>query len=330
MLSECARDVQTPAGGLERLHAVAHAGKRRGYNPPMSSIKPAVLVELPGAWPDYELLDSGDGCKLERFADRLLIRPEKAALWRRALPPQEWLAADAEYVSQAGGNGSWRLSHPQSDRWQMRYGGLRYVCYLSPFRHTGVFPEQAPQWHWLDQALLLHRRPARVLNLFAYTGIATLVAAARGASVSHVDASRPSIAWAQENATASGLRDRPIRWLLDDSLKFVQRELRRQASYDGIVLDPPPFGRGPSGQLWRFESSFPLLLQECGRLLSPQARFLLVTAYAIEDSALTLANLLAETLAGRGGTIECGELALCDRAGRLLSLAIFARWLRRD
>jgi len=290
------------------------------------------LVPLsPQGWIDYELLDSGDGAKLERFGKYTLVRPDKGIFWRRALPAERWEDVDAIFQQPESGEGHWTQRRPVADRWLMHYGALAFWARLTPFRHTGVFPEQAPQWDWIDKQVRGAGQPVNVLNLFAYTGIATLAAAAAGAHVTHVDASRPTLAWARENAIAAGLRDRPIRWILDDAVKYVRRESRRGRRYDGIIMDPPVFGRGPKGEIWRFGKSLPLLLDACRGILSERPLFILVTAYAIEESSLLLFNLLTEWMKSNGGHITVGELVLQDTAAyRPLSAAIYARWSRSE
>jgi 23S rRNA (cytosine1962-C5)-methyltransferase len=218
------------------------------------------------------------------------------------------------------------------ERWPMRWDGLTFLAELTPFRHTGVFPEQAANWVWIRRLVEGAGRPVHVLDLFGYTGLATLVAAAAGASVTYVDASRPSIGWARENQAASGLADRPIRWMLDDALKFVRRETRRGVRYDGVIMDPPVFGRGPKGEIWRFFTSFPPLLEACREVLAEQPLFLLVNAYAIDSSSLMLRAVLHDAMAPYRGTVEVGELVLAqetpapDGSERLLSTGIFGRW----
>ncbi|MHB1134735.1 MAG: class I SAM-dependent methyltransferase [Chloroflexota bacterium] len=291
---------------------------------------PTITPLVPTGWDEYELLDSGEGEKLERYGPYTLARPEKAALWRKALPAKRWAAADAHFSQAAKGEGEWVLGRPLPERWALRWRDLAFYAKLTPFRHTGIFPEQAAHWLWLEQLLRRAGPGAHVLNLFGYTGIASLACAAAGATVAHLDASRPTIGWARDNAELAGLGQRPIRWLLDDALKFVQREGRRGSRYDGIIMDPPVFGRGPKGELWRFGESFPALLAACRPLLSERPLFVLVTAYATEDSSLTLHNLLQDWLGPRGGRLEAGELALLDGAGRALSLAIYARWASEE
>ena len=296
-----------------------------------------ILVLRPTGWTDYELLDSGEGAKLERFGPFVLERPEQQAIWRRSLPAEAWARADALFGrAEGGGEPHWILRREMPPRWQMRYGDLTFWAELTPFRHTGVFPEQAANWVWVRRLIEGAGRPVRVLDLFGYTGLASLAAAAAGASVTYVDASRPSIAWARENQAASGLQDRPIRWILDDVLKFVRREIRRGVRYDGVIMDPPVFGRGPKGEIWRFYSSFPPLLEACRAVLSPDPLFVLANAYAIESSSLMLRNVLHDAMATYGdrygGSVEAGELVLAQRtpapdgSERLLSTGIFGRW----
>ena len=286
-----------------------------------------VLLSSPD-WTSYELLDSGDGARLERYGPYTFIRPEVQAVWRPALPQQKWKAAHAEF--QATGEesgGRWKFHKPVEPTWIMEYKGLRFRAHAAASRHMGVFPEQANHWDWMRGLIQAARRPVRVLNLFGYTGLATLAAAQSGASVVHVDASKKAISLARENQTLSGLEQRPIRWIVDDVHKFVLRETRRQSQYEGLVLDPPKFGRGPAGQVWEFFKSLPDLLETCRSLMSQRPLFVVLTAYAIRASALTTYYALQEMVAGLGGSITMGELVLVERsAGRLLSTAIFSRW----
>jgi 23S rRNA (cytosine1962-C5)-methyltransferase len=288
-------------------------------------------LKTPIGWTDYALLDSGDGSKLERFGPYLLVRPEQQAIWRRHLPRERWEAADAVYEQGVGDGGAWTTQRSVPERWLLHYDGLTFWARLTGFRHTGVFPEQAVHWRWIRETIERARRPIRLLDLFAYTALSSLAAAQAGALVTYVDASRPALTWARENQEASGLLDRPIRWLLDDAIKLVRREARRGATYDALILDPPVFGRGPKGEIWRFYESVPILLDACGQILSEQPLFVLVNAYAIDVSGVTLANLLADLTAGRGGTIEAGELALQEQElGRLLPAGRYARWLSAE
>ncbi len=293
-------------------------------------------------WRDYELLDTGEGAKLERFGPYRLVRPEVQAMWRRSLPPSDWQHADAIFrPSGEESGGHWDIKKPLPFRWEMTYpldlsgavsgGGkltaLRFWVMTTPGRHLGVFPEAAVHWDFLTKGITMAHRSARVLNLFGYTGLASLAAAAAGAEVTHVDASRKSVAWARQNQELSGLGDRPIRWIVDDALKFARREGRRGVRYDGILIDPPKFGRGPKGEVWEVYKSLPELLQACAALLDPNPLFFILTVYAVRASALHVGQLMGETLAGFSGLCESGELVTRERsAGRLLSQAVFARW----
>lgn len=222
------------------------------------------------------------------------------------------------------------------EKWQLRWKNLTFQAQLTPFKHTGVFPEQTIQWEWIEKKLKDERgkgkdenKQLKVLNLFGYTGIASLVCAEAGAAVTHVDASKPTIAWARENQGVSNLADKPIRWILDDAIKFTQREVNRGVRYDGLIMDPPVYGHGPNGETWDFTQSFPKLLEICQQVLSDKPLFILINAYAISASSLMLENILKDFTAEMGGTIEAGELALQEKsAGRLLSTGIFGRWTK--
>lgn len=289
---------------------------------------PTLILQESPDWQDYELLDSGDGLKLERYGKYILRRPEPEAVWQPSLPEKTWASAAAVFrPSNEENGGHWETHKPVDERWSMSYKALRFWTQLSASRHLGVFPEQASQWDWLSEQIQSARRPVKVLNLFGYTGIATLAAAAAGASVTHIDASRKVINWARENQELSGLAERPVRWILDDALKFIQREGRRGAQYDGLILDPPKFGRGPKGEVWEFYNLLPELLQACRGVLSKQPCFVLLTAYAVKASALTLYYAIDEMMRGYTGQTEAGEVVLREKsAGRLLSMAIFGRW----
>lgn len=293
-----------------------------------------LVLAWPTTWTDYELLDSGSGLRLERFGPYTISRPEPHALWQPRLPQRQWEKADARFErfrDLPEGQGQWMQEREIEEPWLMRYGDLRFHARLTPFKHTGIFPEQAVNWEWCSELIQRRRGEVRVLNLFGYTGLATLSAAAAGAHVTHVDASKPTLAWARTNQELSGLQEKPIRWLLDDAVKFVKREVRRGSKYEGIILDPPAFGRGPKGEIWRFSDSLPGLLADLAQIISDRPLFVLVNAYAVSDSATVLQNLLGEMMARRGGTLEAGELALQERGGgRLLSTSIFARWAQWD
>lgn len=282
----------------------------------------------PPVWPDYELIDTGNGAKLERFGAITLVRPESQAVWAQGLSEREWQRADAtfEKTRTDDGPGQWRTRRPLPEQWPMHYDNLRFTVRLTPFRHTGVFPEHSAHWEWMRRHID-SRNGARVLVLFGYTGLSSLAAASYGAHVTHVDASKPAVLWAQANQQRSGLAERPIRWLIDDVGKFVARETRRGSRYDLILLDPPVFGRGPNGEIWRLHEQLPLLMERCVELLSDRPLGLLLSAYATNLSALTLYNVVASAMQRYAGVVEAGELVLPERAsGRLLPTARYACW----
>jgi 23S rRNA (cytosine1962-C5)-methyltransferase len=287
-------------------------------------------VLCPPPWDDYELVDSGNGQKLERFGAYRLIRPETQAIWSQALPASEWERSDARFERSGSSEerpGTWQHPRVLPDQWLLHYDGLAFWARLTPFRHTGVFPEHSAHWGWMQQQLQAATPSPRVLVLFGYTGLATLVAARAGAHVCHVDASRPAIRWARENQEASGLHDRPIRWIVDDVLRFVQREARRGARYDMIIMDPPVFGRGPKGQIWRLHEALPDLIGTCRQILSKKPLGVLIHAYATTFSAVTLYNVLSAAMRSYPGEITAGELVLTESAAkRPLSTALYARW----
>ncbi len=284
-------------------------------------------------WTDYELMDSGRGAKLERYGDYIFVRPEHQAVWSPALPEKVWQTAHATFVASGGeSGGAWNFHKQVKPSWEMRYKGLRFYAHAGGSRQLGVFPEQACHWDWMAEKIRASVQTSgaqspQVLNLFGYSGLATLAVAQAGARVAHVDAAKKAIALGRENQELSGLSDKPIRWLVDDAFKFVNREVRRGSHYDGIILDPPKFGRGPQGQVWELFESLPDLLSNCRALLSEKPLFVVLTAYAIRASALSAYYAMEEMVAGLGGSVETGELALVESsAGRILSTAIYARW----
>lgn len=278
-------------------------------------------------WQDYELLDSGDGYRLERFGTYRLVRPDPQIIWHKRLDKKEWEKADAHFEKEQE---QWINKGNVPKKWLLTYDNLSFWSQLSPFKHTGVFPEQTLQWQWIKEQITRTKRPLNILNLFAYTGIASLVAAAAGARVTHVDASRPTIGWARENQLASKLTEKPIRWILDDAVKFTQREISRGVRYDGIIMDPPAYGHGPNGEKWNFNYSFPKLLELSRQVLSDKPVFVLINAYAISASALMLDNVLQDFSKDMGGVIEVGELALQEKdSSRLLSTGIYGRWSQK-
>ena len=289
-------------------------------------------------WQDYALLDSGDGLKLERFGKYVFIRPESQAMWKRSLD-HEWKNAHAVFVptgEESGGH--WDFKKKVDEQWEMRYplsagpfpsgkGELIFRTMTTPGRHLGVFPEVAAHWDWFSDLIARSKREVNVLNLFGYTGLASLAAAAVGAKVTHVDASKKSVGWARDNQALSGLTEAPIRWIVDDAVKFVQREARRGIKYEGIILDPPKFGRGPKGEIWEVYKSLPNLVDTCRECLSSNPLFVVMTLYAVRASAIHVAQALDEMMKGYGGKIDSGELVTREQsAGRLLSQAVYARW----
>ena len=294
-------------------------------------------------WQDYALLDSGDGLKLERFGKYVFVRPESQAMWKPSLDA-EWKNAHAVFVptgEESGGH--WDFRKKVEEKWEMKYildpsqverGELKFWVMTTPGRHLGVFPEVAAHWDWFSR-LIHHKgreehKEVNVLNLFGYTGLATLAAAAAGARVTHVDASKKSVSWARENQALSKLAEKPIRWIVDDASKFVQREARRGVKYDGIILDPPKFGRGPKGEVWEVYKSLPTLLEACRECLSNDPLFVVTTIYAVRASGVHMAQTMDDMMEGCGGKIERGELVTREQsAGRLLSQAVYARWERK-
>ena len=285
-------------------------------------------------WADYALLDSGAGRKLERYGRFTVVRPEPQCFWPPRLPEAAWSGADAVFdPTDEEDDGRWRLGRPVPDTWPLTWGPTRFKARLTSFRHLAVFPEQAANWDWLEGRIRTGKArptPFRVLNLFGYTGVASLVCAAAGAEVTHVDASKKSVGWARENAELSGLADRPVRWICEDARRYVAREVKRGSRYQGIILDPPKYGRGPGGEVWRLFEDLPKLVAQCAELLAEDAGFLLLNAYAARTSGLSLAHLVAGALPGRKGVVDWGELALCEEAvageGREIGLSFFARW----
>ena len=296
----------------------------------------AAMLETDG-WADYALIDSGFGRKLERYGHVRIVRPEEQALWAPRLAESDWADADAIFTGdvEEEGPGRWRFPRPLPETWPMRFDPVKFSCRFTSFRHTGVFPEQVAHWTWMrgaiERAAKAGRRP-RLLNLFGYTGLASLVAAAAGAEVTHVDASKKSIAWARENQGESGLDHLPIRWICDDAMKFVARDVRRGARYDAILLDPPKYGRGPDGEVWQLFEHLPEMLRAVRRLLSDDPIGLILTVYAMRASYASFHELTAEAFAGRGGHLASGELFIreAEAAGcavrRRLATSLWVRW----
>jgi 23S rRNA (cytosine1962-C5)-methyltransferase len=292
----------------------------------MAELIEAPVVMTGEGWADYGLLDSGHRRKLEHYGSYRFIRPEPQAMWTPRLP--EW-SAHGEFVpgSDEDGGGRWVYDQPvPREGWPLARDDVNFTAQCTPFRHLGFFPDMAPVWDWMGDQLA-GRSDAQTMNLFGYTGVGTL-SLSRFGPVTHVDASKKSVAQARENAALSGMAERPVRWIIDDAAKFTAREVRRGRRYDGIILDPPKFGRGPEGEVWRLEEHLPGLVADCRQLLDADSRFLFLTVYAVRMSSLALAGLLDEVFADLPGTIEHGDLAVRETGadGRLLPTAIFARW----
>lgn len=290
---------------------------------------PLVLEVAPNA--DYALLDSGDGEKLEQYGPYRIVRPEGQAIWQRALGESEWHKADAIFTGNTDeeGMGRWRFPKaPLGETWPMRHDGIDYVGRFTSFRHVGVFPEQATHWSHMEKLIRGAGRPVRVLNLFGYTGLASLVAARAGAEVTHVDASKKAIGWARENQEMARLGDKPIRWICEDAMKFVEREERRGSRYDIVLLDPPAYGRGPKGEVWQIFQDLPVMVDLCRAILTPKPLAVVLTAYSIRASFFSIHALMRDTFAGMGGMVESGELVIREKsASRALSTSLFSRWV---
>ena len=319
-----------------------------------------VLLETSNNPWDFELLDTGNGYRLEQWGDILLARPDPQIIWKKGTP-KLWEKISAKFIAGKGEErGRWEIKGKIPDPWIVNFDGIhpvksagggtapqsfngvKFLLKLSPFKHTGLFAEQAAQWEWmlnrlemLDTRLKMGAKnpmqkannlSPRILNLFAYTGGATMVLAKAGCQVTHVDASKPAITWANENHKLNNLPADSVRWILDDAVKFVKRELKRGAKYDGIIMDPPAFGHSPTGKTWKFNDDLPGLLADCVQLLSDDAKFLIINGYATNSSAVAINNLLEDAMRSTPGKIEFGELCLKQKSGRMISTGIFSRW----
>jgi 23S rRNA (cytosine1962-C5)-methyltransferase len=305
-----------------------HALPRRSGALPAERL-PLILEVAPNA--DYALLDSGDGEKLEQYGPYRIVRPEGQAIWRRALPEGDWNRVDAIFTGDTDeeGIGRWRFPRaPLGETWPMKHDGIHYLGRFTSFRHVGVFPEQGSHWDHMAGLIEKAGRPVKVLNLFGYTGLASLVAARAGAEVTHVDASRKAIGWARENQEVAGLAQKPIRWICEDAMKFVEREVRRGSLYDIILFDPPAYGRGPKGEVWQLFEHLPALTDLCRQILTPKPLAVVLTAYSIRASFFAIHALMRDSFADMGGTVESGELIIREKsAGRALSTSLFSRWV---
>jgi len=315
--------MNTPKPDAQNTPRTPPAGKR------LPGAAPLVLERQPDV--AYALLDSGNGQKLERYGPITVVRPEGQALWRPELPEKRWREADAVFTGDTDedGIGRWRFpGTPLGETWPLDWDGIAFHGRFTSFRHVGVFPEQAAHWRFAQEAIAGADRPIRLLNLFGYTGVASLVAARAGAHVTHVDASRKAIGWARENQELAGLADKPIRWICDDAVKFCEREVRRGSRYEAILLDPPKYGRGPKGEVWQLFDNLPHMLDLVREMLAEKPLFVVLTAYSIRASFFALHEIMQETLGDMGGRLESGELALAtEGSDRRLSTSLFSRWI---
>nr|WP_317208231.1 class I SAM-dependent methyltransferase [Rhizobium halophilum] len=294
-----------------------------------------LILESSGAG-DFHLIDTGNALKLEQYGPYRIVRPEAQALWRPSVGASAWEKADAIFTGDTDEDGMGRWRFPREalgETWPLSLLGVDFLGRFTSFRHVGVFPEQIVHWQWMKQQVEAAGRPVKVLNLFGYTGVASLVAAAAGAEVTHVDASKKAIGWARENQALSRLERAPIRWICEDAMKFIQREERRGNRYDIILTDPPKFGRGPNGEVWHLFEHLPLMLDICRELLSPKALGLVLTAYSIRASFYSIHELMRDIMRGAGGVVESGELVIREAGlegesrGRALSTSLFSRWI---
>ncbi|ADU66990.1 hypothetical protein Selin_2270 [Desulfurispirillum indicum S5] len=277
-------------------------------------------------WEDYQLLDCGNGMKYEKWGDVRLVRPDPQVLWQGTQGGQ-WSTYDGWYHRSASGGGTWEFTRKLPASWEIRYQDYRFRVRPTDFKHTGLFPEQAANWSWFGPIIRQSQRPFSLLNLFGYTGAASIVAAKSGAAVCHVDAAKGMVQWCRENASLNGLQEAPIRYIVDDCIKFVQREIRRGSTYDAIIMDPPSYGRGKSGETWKLEKHLWELLELCAAALAPNARFLLINSYTTGISPTVLANMLQDILGKRRGAITCGEIGLpVVSDGKTLPCGIYCRW----
>lgn len=282
---------------------------------------------LANNWEDYEILECGDGMKKERWGDVILVRPDPQVIWPRASP--NWGQYDAYYHRSAKGGGDWEFQRKLPDSWIIRYKDRRFKIRPTNFKHTGLFPEQAVNWDWFSNIISKSETPLKVLNLFGYTGGATIAAAAAGAEVCHVDAAKGMVAWCRENAALSNLTDAPIRYIVDDCVKFVEREIRRGNTYHGIIMDPPSYGRGAKGEVWEFNKDLYSLLQKCAKIFDKQGLFFLVNAYTTGVSPTVVGNLLRESFSKFSGKITSGEIGIpMSKSQNTLPCGLYARWQR--
>lgn len=284
-------------------------------------------MNIANDWKDYEILDMANGEKLERWGNIYLIRPDPQIIWKDKSYPNKWGQANARYNRSNTGGGAWEYKKRLPESWQIKYKNLTFNIKPMGFKHTGLFPEQSVNWDWMIKKIKDSKREINVLNLFAYTGGATVACLSAGASVCHVDSSKGMTTWAKENVESSGLRDRPVRFIIDDVVKFVQREIRRGRKYDAIIMDPPSYGRGKNGEVWQFENNIADLVELCTKVLSDDPLFFLINSYTTGISAKVLENILYLNMKKAKGTISSGEIGLPMKDSKLvLPCGIYGRW----
>ena len=285
-------------------------------------------MKLANNWKDYKILDMADGQKLERWGNVILSRPDPQIIWKNKSFPNKWKDINAVYHRSSSGGGSWEFKKRMPEKWQIKYKDLTFNIKPMGFKHTGLFPEQAVNWDWMIEKIQKANRPIKVLNLFAYTGGATVACSYAGASVCHVDSSKGMTTWAKENIESSGLKDRPVRFIVDDVVKFVNREIRRGNKYDAIIMDPPSYGRGAKGEVWQFENDIYDLIELCTNVLSDRPLFFLITSYTTGISSKVLADILELTVAKKHkGKIESGEVGIpMENSNLVLPCGIYGRW----
>ena len=284
-------------------------------------------MELAKNWKEYEILDMANGEKLERWGNFTLVRPDPQIIWKERTFPSKWQKANAIYRRSKKGGGGWDFKTKLPEAWQIKYGDLTFNIKPMGFKHTGLFPEQAVNWEWMIKKIRTAKRPIKVLNLFAYTGGATVACLYAGGAVCHVDSSKGMVAWAKENVISSNLKDRPVRYIVDDVIKFVQREIRRGNKYDAIIMDPPSYGRGASGEVWQFEENISDLVNLCTQILTDKPLFFLINSYTTGISAEVLSNILKINLKKYKGRITAGEIGLPMKDSELvLPCGIYGRW----
>lgn len=285
-------------------------------------------MDLANNWKDYEILDMAEGEKLERWGDKILIRPDPQIIWKQKTYPNKWKEANARYNRSKTGGGNWEIYNKLQPIWQVKYKDLVFNIKPMGFKHTGLFPEQATNWDWMINKIKPEKKQIKVLNLFAYTGGATVACAYAGATVCHVDSSKGMVTWAKENIVSSGLQDKPVRFIIDDVVKFVNREIRRQNYYDAIIMDPPSYGRGTNGEVWQFEENIDFLVELCAKVLTKEPLFFLINSYTTGISAMVLQNMLYMHLP-KHGKISSGEIGLPMKNSKLvLPCGIYGRWER--